>query len=66
MIKEVHVRIFIVSLPLSAFPDDYSKDLYKAHTEEMYKGLLIHLDDPSSQIQVRVDTNDIVDVCLYS
>ena len=36
----------------SVFPDDYSKDLYKAHTEELYKGLLIHLDDPSSEIQV--------------
>ena len=40
------------SLPFSAFPDDYSKDLYKAHAEELYKGLLIHLDDASSEIQV--------------
>ncbi|CAI8001769.1 Dynein assembly factor 5, axonemal [Geodia barretti] len=35
----------------SAFPEDYNKDLYKAHTEDLYKGLLVHLDDPSSLIQ---------------
>ena len=38
----------------SAFPGDYNRDLFKAHTEDLYKGLLVHLDDPSSQIQVRL------------
>ena len=37
---------------LSAFPDNYSHDLYKAHSEALFKGLLIHLDDPSMEIQV--------------
>jgi dynein assembly factor 5 len=35
----------------SAFPAKYERDLYKAHTEDLYKGLLVHLDDPSSLIQ---------------
>ena len=43
----------VVVCPFRAFPDDYSKDLFKAHTESLYKGLLIHLDDPSSAIQVK-------------
>ena len=37
---------------ISAFPEEYNKDLYKAHTEDLYKGLLVHLDDPSSLMQV--------------
>lgn len=38
----------------SAFPIDYDKMLYKAHTEVLYKSLLIHLDDPSATIQASV------------
>ena len=38
----------------SAFPVDYDKNLYKAHTEMLYKSLLIHLDDPSATIQASV------------
>ena len=34
------------------FPDDYDCTLYKAHTEALFKGLLLHLDDPSPVIQV--------------
>jgi len=37
-----------------AFPDNYDRDLYRAHIEAVYKGLLIHLDDPSSEIQEAV------------
>ena len=33
-------------------PNAYDKELYSAHTEALFKGLLVHLDDPSSQIQV--------------
>lgn len=41
-------------VPVSrAFPDDYDRTLYKAHTEVLFKGLLLHLDDPSPNIQVR-------------
>lgn len=47
-----HLYFSVVMCPFRAFPDDYSKDLFKAHTESLYKGLLIHLDDPSSAIQV--------------
>ena len=36
-----------------AFPQDYDKSLYRAHTEVLYKGLLIHLDDSSLIIQVK-------------
>ena len=35
-----------------AFPDTYDSTLYRAHIEALYKGLLIHLDDPSPDIQV--------------
>lgn len=47
-----HLCTFQCMSLFRAFPDDYSKDLFKAHTESLYKGLLIHLDDPSSAIQV--------------
>lgn len=35
-----------------AFPSDYDPTLHHAHIEMMYRGLLIHLDDPSPDIQV--------------
>ena len=35
------------------FPlDRYDRTLYRAHVEAIYKGLLVHLDDPASDIQV--------------
>ena len=34
------------------FPSNYDSDLYKAHLEVMYSSLLVHLDDPSENIQV--------------
>ena len=33
------------------FNDNYDPKLYKAHLEAIYRGLLVHLDDPESQIQ---------------
>lgn len=51
----IETRKFTVlrlSVCSSAFPESYDKDLYMAHIEALYKGLLIHLDDPSPQIQV--------------
>ena len=36
---------------LACFQDDYQVALYRAHLEAMYKGLLIHLDDPDPRIQ---------------
>lgn len=44
-------RIVIVSV-YRAFPEGYDRTLYKAHTEVLFKGLLLHLDDPSPHIQV--------------
>lgn len=40
----------------SAFPENYERDLFKAHTEALYKGLLIHLDDTSPEIQVQTNS----------
>ncbi|CAH3199000.1 unnamed protein product [Porites evermanni] len=37
-----------------AFPSKYDHDLYKLHLEAMFKGLLVHLDDPTSSIQVKL------------
>ncbi|EDO43349.1 predicted protein [Nematostella vectensis] len=37
-----------------AFPDGYDCDLYKFHLQAMFKGLLIHLDDPTPTIQEAV------------
>ncbi|XP_071953209.1 dynein axonemal assembly factor 5-like [Antedon mediterranea] len=33
------------------FPVNYDTSLYGAHLQEMYKGLLVHLDDPDPHIQ---------------
>ncbi|KAK3090687.1 hypothetical protein FSP39_013747 [Pinctada imbricata] len=39
---------------LDSFEDKYDTVLYRAHLEGMYKGLLIHLDDPDNKIQEAV------------
>ena len=36
------------------FGEDYEASLYRAHLEAIYKGLLVHLDDPDSRIQEAV------------
>ena len=36
---------------LDCFADRYDVNLYRAHLEAMYKGLLVHLDDPEPKIQ---------------
>jgi len=36
------------------FNKDYDQDLYKAHLEEMYSSLLLHMDDPSAEFQTSV------------
>jgi len=36
------------------FDDNYDKDLYKAHLEDMYSTLLVHMDDPSTEFQLSV------------
>ena len=41
-----------MSISRAFTPNAYDKELYSAHTEALFKGLLVHLDDPSSQIQV--------------
>ncbi len=48
----MYVYAGILLGPPSAFPESYDTDLYMAHIEALYKGLLIHLDDPSPEIQV--------------
>lgn len=35
---------------VSCLQVDYDRDLYKAHLEVIYRGLLVHLDDPSPGI----------------
>ncbi|XP_002740361.1 dynein axonemal assembly factor 5-like [Saccoglossus kowalevskii] len=35
----------------NCFQSDYDASFYRAHLEEMYKGLLVHLDDPDPIIQ---------------
>ena len=32
----------------SLIPENYDKEFYKAHLQALYRGLLIHLDDPST------------------
>ena len=43
--------IYVLSFCRS-LPDDYDGHLYEAHCEVLYSTLLIHLDDPSEQMQV--------------
>ena len=38
----------------NCFENDYDVSLYKAHLEAIYKGLLVHLDDPEPRIQEAV------------
>lgn len=48
------IRIVVTKTFLAyfrAFPSDYDCDLYKLHLQAMFKGLLVHLDDPSASIQ---------------
>ncbi|XP_013406264.1 dynein assembly factor 5, axonemal [Lingula anatina] len=39
---------------LDCFEKPYNVDLYRAHLEFMFKGLLVHLDDPEANIQEAV------------
>jgi len=51
------IRIVVTKTFLAyfrAFPSDYDNDLYKLHLEALFKGLLVHLDDPSASIQEAV------------
>ncbi|XP_038066344.1 dynein assembly factor 5, axonemal-like isoform X2 [Patiria miniata] len=36
------------------FPADYDRVLYRAHLETLYRGLLVHMDDPDPNIQQAV------------
>lgn len=36
------------------FPSDYDISLNKAHLEEIYTGLLVHMDDPDNNIQIAI------------
>lgn len=47
------MMIFCFIISFRAFPSNYDSDLYKLHLEAMFKGLLVHLDDPSASIQVK-------------
>lgn len=38
----------------SCFPKEYDIGLYRAHLEALYRGLLVHMDDPDSTIQQAV------------
>ena len=45
---------------LDSFENAYDVNLYRAHLEAMYKGLLVHLDDPEERIQVAILGNFIL------
>ena len=49
-IRQEIIQTLIVYFKM--FPSNYDSDLYKAHLEVMYSTLLVHLDDPSENIQV--------------
>lgn len=56
--KAVHSKQFYYSVfSLRAFPSGYDSDLYKLHLQAMFKGLLVHLDDPLASIQVCIWCN---------
>lgn len=51
------IRIMVTRTFLAyfdCFQDKYDRSLYSAHLEAIYKGLLVHLDDPEQQIQEAV------------
>lgn len=51
-IRIVVTRTFLAYF--KAFPSGYDSDLYKLHLQAMFKGLLVHLDDPLASIQEAV------------
>ena len=51
-------KILMYFTSFRAFPSDYNIDLYKLHLEAMFKGLLVHLDDPTASIQVNPDVEN--------
>ena len=51
---DVVLWLLCISFPARAFPSKYDHDLYKLHLEAMFKGLLVHLDDPAASIQVKL------------
>ncbi len=52
------------------FPKDYHVSLYRAHLETLYRGLLVHLDDPDQKIQQavlgRYPVYDYLKICCGS
>ena len=51
------VRVMVTHTFLAyfdCFQNNYEVDLYRAHLEALYKGLLVHLDDPEARIQEAV------------
>ena len=65
LVEDMHLNVWFIvmqdvlwllciSFPARAFPSKYDHDLYKLHLEAMFKGLLVHLDDPTSSIQVKL------------
>ncbi|XP_070187800.1 dynein axonemal assembly factor 5-like isoform X2 [Littorina saxatilis] len=51
------IRVMVTKTFLAyfdCFRGDYEVGLYRAHLEAMYKGLLVHLDDPEAKIQEAV------------
>ncbi|XP_063717180.1 dynein axonemal assembly factor 5-like [Symsagittifera roscoffensis] len=50
--NSVRLKVTETLIELSnALPNPYNSGLYRAHCENMYEGLLIHLDDPDLEIQ---------------
>ena len=64
---EVRITVSITFLAyLESFLGRYDTRLYKAHLEDLYRGLLVHLDDPEPKIQDSILSKLCSDYCVYS
>ena len=50
----VALMFVTICLLFQCFPDRYDDSLYRAHVECIYSGLIVHMDDPSTDIQLAV------------
>ena len=53
-ISTAHINFLLFQAYFGCFVKEYDIGLYRAHLEAMYKGLLVHMDDPDINIQQAV------------
>ena len=46
--------VYIFQAYFGCFMNGYDVNLYRAHLEALYRGLLVHMDDPDTPIQEAV------------